>query len=83
MEWPPRSPDLNPIENLRSVVKRRAYRDRRQFSKRVSLWNVIVDAAHSMTQQDIITLTSLMDQRVKNVIVREGSYINIWSCMTS
>ena len=32
MEWPARSSDLNPIQNLWGVLVRRVYRDFRKFS---------------------------------------------------
>ncbi|CAI9716493.1 Hypothetical predicted protein [Octopus vulgaris] len=63
MKWLPCSPDLNPIENLWSVLKRRVYKDGRQFSSKVALWDAIVDAAQSVTQEDIITSTNSMDDR--------------------
>ena len=73
--WPPCSLDLNPIENLCSILKRRVYQDGRQFSSRVALCNAIVDAAHSRTQEDIVALTNAMDQRVRKVIACGRSYI--------
>ncbi|XP_014776023.1 uncharacterized protein LOC106873253 [Octopus bimaculoides] len=64
MTWLLCSLDLNPIENVWSVLKRRDYQDERQFSSKVALWGAIVDAAQSMTQEDIITLINSMDQRI-------------------
>ena len=37
MNWPPNSPDLNTIENLWSIVKRKVYEDARQFDNKDEL----------------------------------------------
>ena len=37
MIWPSNSPDLNPIENLWSIVNRRVYADGRQYSSKDAL----------------------------------------------
>lgn len=74
-ERPPCLPDLNQIQNLWHVLKRRVYQDEQQFSSKVALWDAVVDAAQSMAQDDIIILTNLMYQCVKKNIACEGSYI--------
>ena len=33
MEWPARSPDLNPIENLWGILAKEVYQDGRQFDR--------------------------------------------------
>ena len=38
MEWPSQSPDLNPIENLWSIVKRDLYPDTKQYANKKELW---------------------------------------------
>jgi transposase len=38
MEWPPNSPDLNPIEHLWSIAKQRLYAGGRQFGSKDELW---------------------------------------------
>ena len=49
MEWPPYSPDLNPIENMWSIIKRKVYANGKQFSSKDELWNVIQIAAKDIS----------------------------------
>ncbi|POM74977.1 Transposase [Phytophthora palmivora] len=44
LEWTPRSPDLNPIENLWSILTRRVYQNGRQFNS-VAEQRVAIEAA--------------------------------------
>ncbi|KAG3095181.1 hypothetical protein PI125_g16317 [Phytophthora idaei] len=41
MEWPAKSPDLNPIENMWGVLARAVYANGRQFETRGSLISTI------------------------------------------
>ena len=41
MNWPPQSPDLNPIENLWAVIKMRLYPDAKQYRSKNELWDAI------------------------------------------
>ena len=45
MDWPANSCDLNPIENLWSLLKREIYIDGRQFNSKQDLWKAVKDAA--------------------------------------
>lgn len=53
MEWPPSSPDLNCIENLWSILKRRVYENGVQFSSQHKLWEAIVKTAKSINPVEI------------------------------
>ena len=41
MLWPACSPDLNPIENFWSILKRKIYEDDKQYSSKNCLWEAI------------------------------------------
>ena len=76
MKWPAYSPDLNPIENLWSILKRMLYQDGRQLSTKDELWQTIVDAADSLAPDVVRSLTSTINKRARNVLFNSGSYIH-------
>ena len=75
MTWPPNSADLNPIENLWSIIKQDIYRDGRQFSSKDALWRSIEEAAEAVPSSTILKLTSSMDSRLLEVHKKKGKHI--------
>ena len=74
IDWPSNSPDLNPIENLWSIVKRnverkmpRNFKDLRQFM--VKEWNDI-------PQSILIGLVNSMKRRCELIIKSNGDRIS-------
>ena len=76
MDWPACSPDLNPIENLWSILKRKVYEGGKQYLTKDDLWNAISMAARETTPDEIKRLTSSMDRRLLSVMSNHGGYIN-------
>ena len=68
MTWPPCSSDLNPIQHLRSVLKRRVYEGGEQFTSKDALCNKIVDVVRAINSCQIKQLTSLVDKRLFKLI---------------
>ncbi len=64
MDWPPYSPDLNPIENMWGIIKRKVYANGKQFSSKHELWNVIQAAAKDISADEVSKLTSSIDRRI-------------------
>ena len=77
MVWPPSSPDLNPIENLWSILKRNIYEGGRQYTSKQQLWEAILAYANEIQAETIHGLTSSMNWRVVKVISKKGSYVNM------
>ena len=77
MDWPPNSPDLNPIENLWAVLKQKVYRSGRQYNSKRDLWAAIEEAAASIDANLIKRLTSSMDRRLLEVIKKSGGHVNM------
>lgn len=76
MVWPPNSPDLNPIENLWSIIKRKIYADGVQYSSKSELWRAIQVAARTIDTETIKKLTDSVNNRIFDVIKSNGHYIN-------
>lgn len=75
MAWPPSSPDLNPIENLWSILKRKLYEGGWQFTYKQRLWQVILASSKEIQAEIKHGLTSSMNERVVKVISKKGSYV--------
>ena len=75
MQCPVCSPDLKPIENLWSILKRKVYSCGRQYIGKKDLWDAILTASKDILSDEIKELTSSMDQRHFSLISNNGCYI--------
>ena len=41
MQWPASNPDLNPLENVWSIFKRKLYEGEKQYRNKLDLWEAI------------------------------------------
>ena len=76
MVWPPNSSDLNPIENLWAIIKRRVYCNGRQFTNLNDLWNAIKNVSASITPTEISNLTTSVDQRLVKILRNRGCHVH-------
>jgi transposase len=81
MIWPPYSPDLNPIENLWSIMKREIYKlyPELEFAPdTVATLEALVSAAreawHAIDSSILYNLSITMPHRVQAVIAAKGWY---------
>uniref|UniRef100_A0A1I7XHG5 DDE_3 domain-containing protein n=1 Tax=Heterorhabditis bacteriophora TaxID=37862 RepID=A0A1I7XHG5_HETBA len=70
VDWPSRSPDLNPIENLWAILVRRIYADNRQFETVKDLQNAISKAWNEI-DEDVIK--NLVNMGIKQMEVAKGT----------
>ena len=75
MDWPPQSPDLNPIENLWSIIKRKVYEKGRQFGNKKELWERILEVSSQISPEVVKKLTSSVDGRLVKLIQNGGKQI--------
>ena len=72
MVWPVQSPDLNPIENLWSIVKRRLEKYEKAPTSMADLWDRI-NAEWSQIPKEIIeNLLESIPKRINEVISNKG-----------
>ncbi len=72
MKWPPHSPDLNPIENAWSMLKRMLRRRTRFPTNTSELFNVLQEECMSIPDSYFTKLVRSMPTRVKLVKVNRG-----------
>lgn len=75
MDWPANSCDLNPIENLWSILKREIYRNSKQFNSKHDLWEAVKVAANNVSASTIVNLTSDVDNRLVRVLENKGASV--------
>lgn len=75
MTWPAMSPDLNPIENLWSLLKCEIYKEGKQYSSCDDLWEAIKEASSQLSPSTIKSLTDSMNKRLVKVIKSKGGVI--------
>lgn len=72
MKWPAQSPDLNPIENLWSIVKRRLSQYERAPTSLGELWLRISEEWANIPPQTLQNLVESMPKRIKDVLKNKG-----------
>ena len=75
MDWPPQSSDLNPIENLWSIIKRKIYGKGRQFGNKREFWEKISEVSSQISPEVVKKLTFSVDGRLVKLIQNGGNRI--------
>lgn len=74
LDFPPRSPDLNPIENLWGLLARKVYSEGRHFQSKGDLISYIKQEWENLDQEILKNLIQSMPNRIYEVILKKGSY---------
>lgn len=74
MDWPARSPDLNPMENLWGLLARKVYAHGKQYSSKQELERAIHDEWAKIPTATLRTLNDSIKRRIFEVIVARGGY---------
>ena len=69
-------PNLNPIENLWSILKRKLYSGGQQNESKDDLWKGIRDEAETNEADEIQNLTRSVEGRLVDLLSNTGAYVN-------
>jgi len=72
MEWPPLSPDLNPIENLFGILSRMIYKGGRQYHSEGKLWHAIKQAGRKVPPETLKALVWSVPNWVSQMLEAGG-----------
>lgn len=75
LDWPPRSPDLNPVENAWGYLARKVYAHGRQYSSVEQLSEAIHNEWESIPQSFFQNLVDSMKNRMFKLISKLGDFI--------
>ena len=64
------SPDLNPIEHLWQIVKRKL--GGKRFNSKDTLWEAVQEAWNSISIDTCISLSDSMPRRIHSIIASKG-----------
>lgn len=73
MEWPPQSPDLNPIENLWAILENKV--DTTNVTNKQAYFAALQKAWDDLDQQHLRNLVESMKERLQLVIEAKGGHI--------
>ncbi len=74
MQWPSRSPDLNPIEHVWDILNRRIRRNNRTFNNLQELENALIREWNAIPQREIKKILNGMNKRCRSVIDARGAW---------
>ena len=72
LDWPAKSPDMNPIENLWGIVARQIYCNGRQFSTLENLIDAILEAWNAIPASTLASLVNSMPNRIAELLIQQG-----------
>ena len=76
MEWLPMSPDLNPIENIWSILQKEVYKKKKVYKNTTELWDAITSAWHALPLETFRNLYDSIPGRLIKVLEEKGERIS-------
>lgn len=76
MDWPPKSPDFNPIENIWGIMKRSLSRRLRPDHNLRDLRRLISEAWEEIPIETVNRCVRTMNKRARQAVENQGSYID-------
>ena len=74
LDWPPQSPDLNPIEHLWHILKMRLATYERHTKSIQELWERVEVEWEKIPKEECVKLIQSMPRRVAAVLKAKGGY---------
>jgi len=74
LDWPALSPDLNPVENLWSMIARKVYTAGVQYENEGILWNAVQTAAKEVPIETCVELANSLPERIQAMMLKRGGY---------
>ena len=72
LEWPPLSPDLNPIKNLWGMLSQKVYQGGKSYQTSTELWEALVHTWMEIPLAFFQNLYNSMSNRMINVLENKG-----------
>jgi transposase len=72
LEWPPNSPDMNPIENIWLIMEQKLQSYDRMATGELDLWERAEEQWESITKEECLNLIESMPRRIEAVIKAKG-----------
>ncbi len=76
LDWPPYSPDINPIENVWSLIKKDINQNNYQILSKNDLINVIRKLFYAIKEDILLNLSQSLPNRIMKLIKSKGLWIN-------
>lgn len=76
LDWPSRSPDLNPMENMWSILCHEIYKNGKQYDCKSALISAIKCAWENLPKQTLQKLSESMTSRMIKIIEKKGNILN-------
>lgn len=73
-DWPPKGPDMNPVENVWAELVRRVSKLKRGIQNRDQLWEDILQAFQELPDSYFDNLIGSMPTRVRTVAMKQGGW---------
>lgn len=74
LDWPPQSPDLNPIEHVWFHLKQQLAKYEREPTGMIELWERVESEWNKITPEICLHLIETMPQRIASVLKAKGGY---------
>ena len=75
VNWPPNSPDLNPMENVWGMLVRRVYSGNKVYERKAELKKSIMKEWNEITLETRKSLVDSLPNRLLTVIEKKGNFI--------